>query len=150
MPGPISPNVADGFKLSVHSRMPALSLSRVDRGRHRELGLGDRRLRQLELQAHRLIQPQFAESKCMRAHGVPNFPDPTFGHGGDVGVILGSGENPDSPAIQNALKAYARVGTPIPGSSRVTNHACSRCSRRSDRARPTATDSGRDPHQQSL
>jgi hypothetical protein len=50
-------------------------------------------------------------SECMRTHGVPNFPDPTFS-GGSVGIVLpatkGSrptGLNPQSPAFQHAQKA---------------------------------------------
>ena len=54
-----------------------------------------------------------ANAHCIRAHGVPNFPDPTFGQG--VSVDLGPGENPRSPAIQRAAKACAQVGTVIPG-----------------------------------
>ncbi|MDE3134736.1 MAG: hypothetical protein KGL15_11770 [Acidobacteriota bacterium] len=39
-----------------------------------------------------------AISKCMRAHGVTNFPDPS-GHGINIG---GTGINPRSPAFQKA------------------------------------------------
>jgi hypothetical protein len=48
-----------------------------------------------------------AMAKCMRTHGVPNFPDPTFqtGPNGGVGVrIGGAGINPSSPAFQAAAK----------------------------------------------
>jgi hypothetical protein len=37
--------------------------------------------------------PQLKMSECMRAHGVPNFPDPTKGSGGEgisVGMVPGS------------------------------------------------------------
>jgi hypothetical protein len=55
-------------------------------------------------------------ARCIRRHGLPNFPDPTFGPGGkEVGVNLGPGENPGSPAIEHAAKACAHVGTVIPG-----------------------------------
>lgn len=37
-------------------------------------------------------------SKCMRASGVPNFPDPSS----QGGIDLGSGLNPQSPAFQAA------------------------------------------------
>jgi hypothetical protein len=45
-------------------------------------------------------------SQCMRSHGVPNFPDPTF-HGAAVGIELtpGSGVDPNSPAFKSAQKA---------------------------------------------
>lgn len=42
-------------------------------------------------------------SKCMRAHGVTNFPDP--GSGGGVQIGPGSGLHPQSPAFQAAQKA---------------------------------------------
>ena len=48
-----------------------------------------------------------AMARCMRSHGVPNFPDPTFqnGPGGGIGVrIGGAGINPNSPAFQAAAK----------------------------------------------
>jgi hypothetical protein len=45
-------------------------------------------------------------SACMRSHGVPKFPDPTFGNGG-VGIKIsgGSGIDPTSPQFQAAQKA---------------------------------------------
>src|SRR5919109_739234 len=49
-----------------------------------------------------------AMSRCMRSHGVPNFPDPQFqsGPGGGFGIRLGGpGINPNSPAFQAAQKA---------------------------------------------
>lgn len=42
-------------------------------------------------------------SKCMRAHGLPKFPDPDS-HGG-ISLTPGSGLNPQSPAFQAAQKA---------------------------------------------
>jgi hypothetical protein len=46
-----------------------------------------------------------AFAKCMREHGVPNFPDPVFGHG-FVKIAGGpSGINPTSPVFQHAQKA---------------------------------------------
>ena len=50
-------------------------------------------------------QKLLAYSQCMRTHGVPNFPDPTF-QGGGVQVRFGpgSGINPQSPAFQNAAR----------------------------------------------
>jgi hypothetical protein len=47
---------------------------------------------------------QFA--RCMRSHGVPNFPDPKVitGPGGNQEAYL-SGINPQSPAFQSAAKA---------------------------------------------
>jgi hypothetical protein len=53
-----------------------------------------------------------AMSRCMRSHGVPNFPDPQFktGPGGGVGVQLnGPGIDPNSPAFQAAQKACGSI-----------------------------------------
>ena len=55
-----------------------------------------------------------AKARCIREHGVPNFPDPTFGPGGEGAGVLFQG-NASSPAFQHAVKACARVGTNIPG-----------------------------------
>jgi hypothetical protein len=51
-----------------------------------------------------------ANSRCMRTHGVPNFPDPKFGANGQVSIKIskGSGIDPRSPAFQNAQKACAK------------------------------------------
>jgi hypothetical protein len=53
-----------------------------------------------------------AMSRCMRSHGVPNFPDPQFqtGPGGGVGVRIGGpGIDPNSPAFQAAQKACGKI-----------------------------------------
>lgn len=52
-----------------------------------------------------------AMSRCMRSHGVPNFPDPTFS-GGHVTLGFGpsSGIDPQSPAFQAAAR---KCGGPI-------------------------------------
>jgi CubicO group peptidase (beta-lactamase class C family) len=46
-------------------------------------------------------------SKCMRAHGVPKFPDPVDGH---IVLSPSSGINPDSPTLEAAAKACAKYG----------------------------------------
>ena len=55
-----------------------------------------------------------ANARCIRKHGVPNFPDPTFGPGGEGAGVDFQG-NASSPAFQKAAKACAHVGTLIPG-----------------------------------
>lgn len=53
-----------------------------------------------------------AMARCMRSHGVPNFPDPQFqaGPGGGVGVrINGAGIDPNAPAFQAAQKACGSI-----------------------------------------
>ena len=47
-------------------------------------------------------------AKCMRSHGLPDFPDPTFtAHGIRMAIRGGPGSdlNPQSPAFQAAQKA---------------------------------------------
>ena len=62
-------------------------------------------------------QGMLSRARCIRAHGVPNYPDPVFGPEGEgAGVQLPSGLNPDSPAVRRAREACANVGTQIPGS----------------------------------
>jgi len=63
-------------------------------------------------QLNKLRAGALAMAKCMRAHGVPNFPDPVVSAGpGGKGVNVriggggpGSGINPTSPAFQSAQK----------------------------------------------
>ena len=49
-----------------------------------------------------------ANAECMRKHGVPNFPDPTFS-GGQLNAGLG-GVNPQSPAFKQAAAACGGAG----------------------------------------
>jgi hypothetical protein len=58
-------------------------------------------------------------ARCMRAHGVPNFPDPTPG-GGGVQIQAGSGVNPFSPAFKNAQTACRKF---LPGGGPPSRHA---------------------------
>ena len=62
-------------------------------------------------------QAGVAFSKCMRASGVPNFPDPTAGGG----LSLPAGMNPSSPAFKAAQAKCRKLlpggGPPGPGSS---------------------------------
>jgi hypothetical protein len=46
-------------------------------------------------------------AKCIRAHGVPNFPDPTAS-----GAIPPGSVNPNSPALKAALQACRPAGRP--------------------------------------
>jgi hypothetical protein len=49
-----------------------------------------------------------AFSQCMRSHGVPDFPDPTFSSGGGIRISLrahgAGGLDPNSPIFQKAQK----------------------------------------------
>jgi hypothetical protein len=44
-------------------------------------------------------------SACMRAHGLPSFPDPTTRNGGVTISVGVSGMNPNSPQFQSAQRA---------------------------------------------
>jgi hypothetical protein len=60
-----------------------------------------------------------ANARCMRTHGVPNFPDPTFPAHGGIAIRIGPGVNPQSPAFQRAASECGRFGFGIkvrPGS----------------------------------
>lgn len=53
----------------------------------------------------RVRERLLAMAQCMRAHGVPNFPDPTFGNGGVGLKLAGAGRlDPNSPAFQTAAR----------------------------------------------
>jgi len=43
-------------------------------------------------------------ARCMRTHGVPDFPDPKFPPGGGIGVETPLGVNSSSPAFQHATR----------------------------------------------
>ena len=67
-----------------------------------------------EAQKERML----AKARCIREHGVPDFPDPTFAPGGyGVGINLPSNFNPNAPVVRKARQACANVGTGIPGSA---------------------------------
>jgi hypothetical protein len=61
-----------------------------------------------------------AFSACMRAHGVPKFPDPQFGSGGRVTMRIdaSSGIDPRSPQFQAAQKACQSL---LPGKAGATS-----------------------------
>jgi hypothetical protein len=57
--------------------------------------------------------------KCMRTHGLSNFPDPR--PGGGIQIPTGSGIDPFSPAFKTARSACARfLPGPLPGSQHPT------------------------------
>jgi hypothetical protein len=67
-------------------------------------------------------------SACMRAHGLPDFPDPTTSAGGGIQLSIGgkkgSGLNPSSPIFQAAQKACQSVmpGPPVKGGGSTELH----------------------------
>lgn len=61
-------------------------------------------------------RPSFASflrfSECMRAHGLPDFPDPSAGGGIHLAIAPGSGIDPRSPAFQSAQRSCKHL---LPG-----------------------------------
>ncbi len=49
-------------------------------------------------------------AQCMRANGLPGFPDPSFGPAGRIGLKVGpqAGLDPSSPAFRQAQAACAK------------------------------------------
>jgi hypothetical protein len=65
-------------------------------------------------QIEKMKKNALAYSKCMRAHGVTNFPDPTFSTtGGGIAVKIGGGPNsgldPNSPTFKKAQQACQSI-----------------------------------------
>jgi hypothetical protein len=58
---------------------------------------------------------QLAVAACIRKHGVPNFPDPTFGAGGAQVNLHMPAAMGDSPAFALAQKKCAKVGLELAG-----------------------------------
>jgi hypothetical protein len=65
--------------------------------------------------ADRGVNALIAFSSCMRAHGVPNFPDPSGGGGVN---IAGTGINPQAPAFKSAQAACSKL---MPGGGPTTH-----------------------------
>jgi hypothetical protein len=58
-------------------------------------------------------------AQCMRAHGVPNFPDPSP-NGGGIQIQAGSGVKPFSPAF---MSAQSHCRSLLPGGGPPSGHA---------------------------
>lgn len=65
------------------------------------------------------MQTQMLEySACMRSHGVPGFPDPSFSGGhASLSIQSGSGIDPDSPQFQAAQRACQKNLPGLPGAA---------------------------------
>jgi hypothetical protein len=62
-----------------------------------------------QAQIEKMVASALKHSECMRAHGVPNFPDPVVGDGGVSIRIGGPGLDPSSPQFQNAQKVCQKL-----------------------------------------
>lgn len=78
--------------------------------------------------------PGLQYAQCMRAHGVPNFPDPSAS--GDIAITPASGVDPRSPKFATASQACAKYGPgkgagggPVPAAKRARLIALSQCMR---------------------
>ncbi len=61
-------------------------------------------------------QEMIAEAHCLRTHGIPDFADPSFGPGGrGIRFQPPAGYNAQAPAVRQAAKTCAAVGSAIPG-----------------------------------
>jgi len=49
--------------------------------------------------------PALEAARCIRAHGVPNFPDPSADHG----LVVPNDINPQSPAFRSAQQACSKL-----------------------------------------
>ena len=56
-----------------------------------------------------------AQARCLRDHGVPNFPDPTFPRTGGAFFPAVPGFDPGSPAAERAAAACGVRGQPHGG-----------------------------------
>jgi hypothetical protein len=61
-----------------------------------------------EAQRQRMKAGALGFAVCMRSHGVPGYPDPTFGNGGISQKIGRSEVDPNSPIFQAAQKSCQR------------------------------------------
>ncbi len=73
-----------------------------------------------QAQQQKLKARVLAFAACMRSHGVPNYPDPTFSKGGVSQAYGGKGGvDPNSPIFQAAQKTCQSKPTVSPGLSRA-------------------------------
>jgi hypothetical protein len=66
-------------------------------------GLGPQRSQLSASQQQQLQADVLKAATCIRAHGVPDFPDPTVDSYGHINV--GGGVNLDSPSVKSAIQA---------------------------------------------
>ncbi len=60
---------------------------------------------------------QLAAAKCIRSHGVPDLPDPTFGAGGAQVNLQMPADLGSSPAFLRAQKTCAKLGLELAGNA---------------------------------
>lgn len=60
------------------------------------------------------FQQELKAAACMRANGVPDYPDPKL-IDGSIDLAFDGKLNPDSPAFERAAKQCAKPGVPLAG-----------------------------------
>ncbi len=92
----------------------------------KQLGVSSSRLQQAQSACGYLLQPAQAQvehtlsgmldfARCMRSHGVPDWPDPTTDHDGQAVFDLRGRINPDSPQLATASDQCAPLLHPAAG-----------------------------------
>jgi hypothetical protein len=74
--------------------------------------------RALTAQKEEFKKAALANARCMREHGIENFPDPTFDENGGAQIKIGRGNglNPKDPKFQSAMKACQST---LPGAGKT-------------------------------
>ena len=67
-----------------------------------------------QAQAKQGFGKELRAAACMRANGVPGYPDPKF-IDGSIDLEFNGKFNPDSPAFQRAARRCAKPGVPLSG-----------------------------------
>ncbi len=65
-------------------------------------------------QEEQALQQELKAAACMRANGVPGYPDPKL-IDGSIDLEFNGDFNPASPAFQQAARRCARPGVPLSG-----------------------------------
>jgi hypothetical protein len=111
------PGASGGFTLSANGARGTVDIDssqvQVAYGACRHLlpggGPNPARLQQQEQQAQRALPGLLKFSRCMRGHGVPNFPDPPASGQAPAAPPKDAGINPKSPQFLAAARACQQV-----------------------------------------
>ena len=73
-----------------------------------------------EEQQQEFKEAALANARCMREHGIEDFPDPTFGENGGAQIRIGkgSGIDPEDPEFQEAQEACEELMPEGPSTTR--------------------------------
>lgn len=85
------------------------------------------RLQHMEQQALQALQKKLPEllkfARCMRGHGLPDYPDPTVNGQGVSENLNAAGMDPNSPLFQDAFRACQHVAPGLKLSRVSSSHA---------------------------